>query len=108
MEWILCGHSEGKRKEQGRGGENRRVDQGLVSDKKEVETNVGQYRFSMDAGVIGVIHNRNWLNLCHFTVDYLKGIVHTIPRKYNTKHYRQCHDRRDGHDVIVILKKGTH
>ena len=45
------------------GGEKRGGGQALFSDKKEVEMNVGQYRFSMDAGVIGVIHSHNRLNL---------------------------------------------
>ena len=60
MEWILCGHSEenkSRRKEEKRG------DQALVSDKIAVEINVWQYRFCMDAGVIGIIHSRNRLNL---------------------------------------------
>ena len=40
-----------------------RGDQVLVSDKNEVGINVGQYRFCMDAGVVGVTHSRNRLYL---------------------------------------------
>ena len=55
--WTLRGEQKKKRREEGEGRS------ALVSDKKAVEINIGQYRFCMDAGVIGIIHSRNRLNL---------------------------------------------
>lgn len=55
--WTLRREQKKKRRGEERG------DQALVSDNKAVEINVGQYRFCMDAGVIGTIHSRNRLYL---------------------------------------------
>jgi hypothetical protein len=57
--YVALRREQKKKRREGKG----RGDQALVSDKKEVEINVGQYRSCMDAGVTGLKHSRNRLYL---------------------------------------------